>query len=384
MIHDEEDGVALRLLHTADWHLGAQFKSFADRYRRKLRRARLDVLDDIFGTAERQAVHAVLAAGDLFDSPDPGEQWWDPVLQKLQRLSWTGVRRVFLLPGNHDPLLPTSVWAPSHTFRRGLPEFVTVVDKVGFEAPLGENAILVASSCLQLSSATDLASELPQRQPGDDRIRIGMVHGMTFDLDGHQANYPIAKDAAARRGLDYLALGDTHGFRNTASLNKPPMIYPGAPEPTAFGERDGGNVAIVFITRSRRVRVEKKQVARWEWRTADIDDIEGLRRLARDDLSRTVLRLRLSGLFQPDALHEAEGILETLIGDDLTDGAAGAVVREGAMELDSTDVGAFFNESPEEIRWSAEKLKSIHANGGHDGEVAGRALQKLYRLARGR
>jgi hypothetical protein len=104
--------------------------------------------------------------------------------------------------------------------------------------------------------------------------------------------------------------------------------------------------------------VEKKPVARWDWQTEEIKDIDGLRRLARNDLMRTVLRLRLSGSFRPDAFHEAQGIVARLVGDDLTDGAAGAVVREGAMELDSADIEAFFAESPEEIRWAGERSMS--------------------------
>ncbi len=382
MTGDEEDHVALRLLHTADWHLGAPFQSFPERYRTKLKRARLDVLDDIFGTADRERVDAVLCAGDLFDAPEPGDAWWKAVLKKLNALAWGAHRPIFLLPGNHDPLLSTSVWAPSHPFRQGLPDFVKVIDRPGFEASLGENAVLYASPCEAVSSSKDLALELPKRAPDDDRIRVGMVHGMTFDFDGHQSNYPVAKDVAADRGFDYLALGDTHSFRDKASPGKPPMVYPGAPEPTSFGEKDAGNVVLVFITRRRRVRFERKPVARWRWRTEKVDTIEGLRRLAQDDLRQTVLRLQLSGALQPDAFHEAENILEALAGDELSDGAAGALLREGDIDLDPGDVTTFFAESPEEIRLAAAKLEEVRSGGGHEGEVAERALMKLYRLAR--
>ena len=50
----EEDGsdVALKLLHTADWHLGMRFPSFSEEDQLTLMRARMDVLDRIFGVAE--------------------------------------------------------------------------------------------------------------------------------------------------------------------------------------------------------------------------------------------------------------------------------------------------------------------------------------------
>lgn len=382
MTGNEEDIVALRLLHTADWHLGAPFQSFPERYRTKLKRARLDVLDDIFGTADRERVDAILCAGDLFDAPEPGDAWWKALLKKLRALPWSDRRTVFLLPGNHDPFLTTSVWAPSHPFRQGLPDFVEVVDRPGFEAPIGENAVLYSSPCEAVSSSKDLAKALPKREPDDNRIRVGMVHGMTFDFDGHQSNYPIERDVAADRGFDYLALGDTHSFGNKASPGKPPMVYPGTPEPTSFRERDPGHVALVFITRRRRVMFEKKPVARWRWRTEQVDTIEDLRRLDQDDLKQTVLRLQLSGHFQPDAFHEAEKLLEKLAGDELNDGAAGGLLREGALELDPSDVSTFFEASPTEIRQTAQRLEEIRAGGGHEGEVAERALMQLYRLAR--
>ena len=61
----------LRLLHTADWHLGRRFPSFPEDAQRKLSRARMDVIASILDVARRNAVHALLCAGDLFDDPEP-------------------------------------------------------------------------------------------------------------------------------------------------------------------------------------------------------------------------------------------------------------------------------------------------------------------------
>src|SRR5688572_4144450 len=111
-----EDEVVLKLLHTADWHLGRRFRSFSSEQERELTRARLAVLDRVFGVAERYAVDAVLCAGDLFDEPLPPDIWWKELAERLARRAWKE-RPVFLLPGNHDPLLSDSIWAPDHKFR---------------------------------------------------------------------------------------------------------------------------------------------------------------------------------------------------------------------------------------------------------------------------
>jgi exonuclease SbcD len=96
----EADDVALKLLHTADWHIGRRFPSFDEGDQIKLTRARLEVLDRILLAADREAVDAVLCAGDLFDQPSPDREWWEPVAQKLA--ASRSRRRIFLLPGNHD------------------------------------------------------------------------------------------------------------------------------------------------------------------------------------------------------------------------------------------------------------------------------------------
>jgi DNA repair exonuclease SbcCD nuclease subunit len=53
-------------------------------------------------------------------------------------------------------------------------------------------------------------------------------------------------DTAQRRGLSYLAIGDTHAFRELPPKANP-TVYPGAPEATKFGEFDAGFVAVVFF-----------------------------------------------------------------------------------------------------------------------------------------
>ena len=104
-----EDDIVLKLLHTADWHLGRRFRSFGEEEERKLTRARLDVLDRILLAAERFAVNAVLCAGDLFDEPNPPPEWCEEVASRIKQRNWKD-RPVFLLPGNHDPHIANSPW----------------------------------------------------------------------------------------------------------------------------------------------------------------------------------------------------------------------------------------------------------------------------------
>src|SRR5262249_55609953 len=152
----------------------------------------------------------------------------------------------------------------------------------------------------------------------------------TFDVPDCQTNFPIDKNAAVERGLDYLAIGDTHGFRFVPPDRLvPPTIYPGSPEPTAFDEKDPGNGASVFINRPRRAMVRPERVAYWTWEEVEVSSIVGLRQLTkRGDLGNRVVRLRVSMRVPAPEYDEAERILEDLKGTDARQG------RIGILELD--------------------------------------------------
>src|SRR2546430_17706775 len=74
--------VVLRLLHTADWHLGRRFPSFPEEGQKKLSRARIDVIARILDVARRNAVNAILCVGDIFDDPEPAPDFWDGLWQQ--------------------------------------------------------------------------------------------------------------------------------------------------------------------------------------------------------------------------------------------------------------------------------------------------------------
>ena len=379
--HAEEDDVALTLLHTADWHLGRRFPAFGRDQESRLTRARLEVVGRILDLAESRNVGAVLCAGDLFDQPNPPEEWWGGVLQEFQRRAWR--RPVVLLPGNHDPLTPNSLYHPMHPFRARLPDYVHVVDTKGWELSLGDNAVVVASPCTSHAGQTDLAASLPPREAHDDRIRIGLVHGQTFDIEGYQTNFPIARGTAAERGLDYLAIGDTHAFRDVEPDAPSPTVYPGAPEATNFGERNTGNVALVFfpLDRRRRTIVRTAAVAHWTWREQTCTSISALRAVRADpSLRRTVLRLTLDMELPMAEYDEAERILAELAGSLAATPRVGVldVHREGLLLATGAPI-EFDGSLPDVLKATAERLR-LRAE--TEPELAGRALHHLYRLVK--
>jgi DNA repair exonuclease SbcCD nuclease subunit len=378
----------LKLLHTADWHLGRRFPSFPSEGQKKLSRARMDVVTKILEVARRNAVNAILCVGDIFDDPDPTPDFWQG-LAKIFSAHPGPHAPLFLVPGNHDPLTPESVWGPGHPFRAQLPDWVHVVDRDDFMFELSPTAVLYARPCRSKAGESDLAMALPAREAGDERLRIGCVHGSTFDIAGYQTNFPIGRDAGVQRGLDYLAIGDTHSFRDVTGNLLVPTVYPGAPEPTGFDDSAAGHVALVaMFRRGRRPHVDAEKVAFWRWldvRCRDMNDLRNL--LTTPDLDRHVVRLRLEMTVSLSEESEVERILRDLRGTDATHGRAGVVVEDrSGLRLRAGSGDAFPQDLPPVLKDTVARLDRLIAESAEEVErsKATRALAHLYKLLQSR
>ncbi|MEO8594634.1 MAG: metallophosphoesterase [Candidatus Solibacter sp.] len=367
----------LTILHTADLHLGYISRQFDAETARKLARARLGAVDTILGLAQQYNVRAVVCAGDIFDSAQPEQDWWRGLAAAFTRNSGWNCP-VILLPGNHDPLIRESVYERGHAFRRTLPPWVHVVDRDDFELELGPDAVLYAKPCRSTAGADDPALALPDRIAGDERVRIGVVHGSAFDLPGCQTNFPIARDATQQRSLDYLAIGDWHGFRVIPEDSIAPMVYPGAPEPTNFREHGAGHVAIVhFRGRGIAPRIRKERVARWTWRDETVNNIVALRKLATEDLATTILRLHLDMTASIGENEEITGILRSLAGTLASHGRAAALIEDRSkLRVEASLAESNFDDAPDTVREVAAALKDQSAG----CEKSRRALVALYRM----
>ncbi|OJV54723.1 MAG: exonuclease sbcCD subunit D [Bacteroidetes bacterium 43-16] len=86
----------MKILHTADWHLGKRLDSFS-RLEEQVR-----VMEEIVAIADEQEADLVLVAGDLFDNFNPPVDAVELFYKTLKRLSKNGARPVIAISGNHD------------------------------------------------------------------------------------------------------------------------------------------------------------------------------------------------------------------------------------------------------------------------------------------
>jgi exonuclease SbcD len=88
--------MAMRILHTSDWHLGKTLDNIN----------RLDeqrqFIDELCGIAESESVDLVLIAGDIFDAYNPSSAAEELFYDAVDRLNNKGRRAVVVIAGNHD------------------------------------------------------------------------------------------------------------------------------------------------------------------------------------------------------------------------------------------------------------------------------------------
>ncbi|SMP30917.1 metallophosphoesterase family protein [Chryseobacterium profundimaris] len=94
----------MKILHTADWHLGKRLDRFSRLEEQVL------VMEELIQTADEKNIDLLIIAGDLFDNFNPGVEAVQLFYKTLKRLSLNGKRPVIAISGNHDS--PNLIDAP--------------------------------------------------------------------------------------------------------------------------------------------------------------------------------------------------------------------------------------------------------------------------------
>jgi exonuclease SbcD len=289
----------MRLLHTADWHVGKTLKG----------RSRLDeqeaVLREIVAIARAEQPDAVLIAGDLYDSAAPGASAQRLVVRTLLALAGTGAK-VVAIAGNHDHAATLDAYRPlADAAGITLVGAVRGPDQGGvlrFRARSTDEPVVLAVlpflSQRYAVRAAELVTDTPAELGGrydeqvravlagltagfaDDAVNLVMAHltvtGGAFGGGERMAqsifDYHVPATAFPAHA-HYVALGHLH---RRQQLPAPcPVHYSGAPLAVDFGEQDNTGVVCLVeaspgaparvtdipITAGRRLRTVRGTVA---------------------------------------------------------------------------------------------------------------------------
>ena len=206
------------IVHSSDLHLGTD-DSFSDK-------DRLDVLPKVLTAALEVNADVVVLAGDSFDNHRQPIELLERAAQMLRDYR----RPVVILPGNHDPLTPDSVYR-----RAGL----GVIPNVSILGLNVEQAVLFAEFEMEIwghahFDYTDM-SPLANPRPRTTRWQLAAAHGHYVD-EARDPNRLIGSWLIHREELnatqaDYVALG--HWNQSTrVGDGEVAAYYSGSPEYT--------------------------------------------------------------------------------------------------------------------------------------------------------
>ena len=301
----------LRLLHTADIHLGARHTDLGERAA-VLRERQFAAFRASVDLALAEEVDIFLVAGDLFDSNTQPRRSVERVAVELGRLARASIRTV-IIPGTHDVYDGASIYRSYDlaNMARAASDWVVVL------TPYLPEIVFPSLDTIVYGRVFD--TKRSPRSPlaglevrGDTRAtwKIGMVHGALAIPGKTDTDLVVfTEDEIARTGLDYLALGHWHSAME-GRAGSVAYAYSGAPEPVAIDQDGAGQVLLVSLddrSGTRIVTIEPRRVGQTSAEKIELDVsairsqpdlIEMVGRHADPNL---VLETRLTG-FYPDDL----------------------------------------------------------------------------------
>ncbi|GAA6759493.1 metallophosphoesterase family protein [Thermus oshimai] len=245
----------MRLLHTADWHLGKVLKGI-DRTPEVA-----GALKALLEIVKKERVDLVLVSGDLFDRPQPSAEAEAHAVEFFLRLRELGVPAL-VIAGNHDPKERLEALSPLFAgvgaTVRGRPLFREeggVVEVKGLRAallPFVSERILVKRVFQEEEERHRSYAEAMRRILDNLQSPLILAHfalegarpgggEFFFHLAGSYAVPPSALPLSAR----YLALGHIH--RQQQASEAPLAWYPGSLVQLDFGEGEGAERGALLV-----------------------------------------------------------------------------------------------------------------------------------------
>ena len=363
----------LKVLHTADLHLGMTFnnRDYPADVRQQLVEARFKSLEELVSLANREKCHLLLIAGDLFHRTNIAAEQVVKTVDILKGFSGLTA----LLPGNHDYYeAHGQLWPMLKEL--AFEELILLTGERPYNfKEYGLDLSLYPAPCTSRHAADNrlawisALSERPQT-----RWHIGIAHGTLRGVapDLKDQYYPMDEGELTALKMDLWLLGHTHKpYPEAGELNNPPYLYSGTPEPDGFDCRHEGSAWLVdFMPEA----IQAAQVITGHFNFMELEkeiwSVEELRSLENSLAAygkQTLLKLRLSGTLPADE-YENRHTFYRKIDDQLF-----------YLERDDSGLGPELNaeviaESFPAGSFPGRFLERLYESGNRD------ALQLAYRL----
>ena len=285
----------MKLLHTSDIHIDSPLNTRLPSEKvRERKRELLLSFSQLRSEAKRLGACGIIIAGDLFDSEKISKKALDTAIDVI---SSSPELAYFYLCGNHEKgaLRDSGV---------SLPENLYVFGEEWTYFEIGDTIIAGRSRCEE--NMFDSLRVVPGKK------NITVLHGEL--RDGASAPEVIGRREAAGRGIDYIALGHYHSYREEKLDRQTSAVYCGTPEGRGFDEV-GKKGFVLIDTEGEGIRHSFISFAKRRLHAITVD-ISGVTRIselnARAEAaligvpSSDLVRLVLVGARTPDFLYDCD------------------------------------------------------------------------------
>ncbi len=384
----------LRIIHTADVHLGARHDDLGEQASAQ-RERQFAAFTAAIDLALAEKVDLFLIAGDLFDSNVQPRRSVERVAAQLKRLAGSKIRTV-VVPGTHDCYDRSSIYRTYDlkALAGSLPDddLVTVLSPDRPSVHITACDVVVHGPVFPTKKAPHSPLRDLAGQVGDPPAtwRVGMIHG-SIAIPGktERDDVVITTEEIAATGFDYLALGHWHSAQQSRAGGVT-YAYAGAPEPVALDQDRAGKVLLVELedTDGRRtITVEERQVGTTRFEKVELDagDISAqpalIETLAKKRDPNLVLDARVVGV-RPDELDlHLDEIEAALAGSFLkvrVRDVSLPALTEGALPPPDTIAGAFIRDLEARIA----ELEAAPDAASQAGATEAAELRDALRLGR--
>lgn len=282
----------MRILHTADWHLGKTLEG------RSRHREQEQFISELYDIVVDEQIDVILIAGDVYDTVNPPAVSEQLFYDSLSKLADYGKRKIVVISGNHDNperLIAASPIAERHGITLvGTPTFHPIqlfIENTGEELYIGalpypsesrlrallteaqeEEALQVAYEQRVQSILTKLCSSFTPSS-----VNVVMSHLFVAGGSESDSERPIQVGGAYTispalfpSSAQYVALGHLHRPQNMYHQNTP-VRYAGSPLAYSFSEAgQAKSVTIIDAKPGQAVDVKEvylqsgKPLVRWK------------------------------------------------------------------------------------------------------------------------
>lgn len=251
----------LRILHTADWHLGAE-NTYLGALSGTRKYEILLTAEKIVSICNDENIDILLMAGDILDSNNVDEKLVDGLFNTLDRLCST---KAVIALGNHDPLTADSPFK-----NRPLPQNVFLLDTGDSVVEFKELTCKVYGR--SFGGVYEQGSNRFSITPDEDSINIMVLHGeVKGDLSSPYNS--ITPEFIKESNMDYIALGHIHKPSEVLKIGNTHFAYSGCPEGQGFDESGKRGVYIGNVSK-RSVSLEYREIAKRTHHRIDVDITE--------------------------------------------------------------------------------------------------------------